>query len=79
MSPCVPMTQVLLHAIIDDLRENDNKVYKMQEEPEKKWFKKASSWITIARLGLPVTYVLVALVIIVPGILNILAETSNVQ
>ena len=74
MSLCVPMAQVLLHAIIDDLRGDDKK---MGEETEKKWWKKASTWITIARVGLPVTYVLVALAIVVPGILNILAETKD--
>ena len=79
MSLCVPMTQVLLHAIIDDLRGDDNKVFKMGEETEKKWWKKSSSWITIARVGLPVTYVMVALAIVVPGILNILAETKDIK
>ena len=74
MSLCVPMTQVLLHAIFDDLRE-DSKVYKMGQEAEKKWYKKASSWIMIARVGLPLTYVVVASAIVVPGILNILDET----
>ena len=76
MSLCVPMTQVLLHAIIDDLRE-DNKVFKMGQETAKKWYKKASSWTTIARVGLPVTYAVVALAIVVPGILNKLAETND--
>ena len=78
MSLCVPMTQVLLHAIIDDLRGDDNKVSRMGQEIDKKWWQKASSWITIARVGLPVTYVMVALAIVVPGILNILAETTDV-
>ena len=75
MSLCIPMLQVLLHTIIDDLRTDDNKVFKMGEETEERWWKKSSSWIIIARVGLPVTYVLVALAIVVPGILNILAET----
>ena len=77
MSLCVPMTQVLLHAIIDDLREDDNKVYRMGQEAEKKWYKKASNWITFARVGLPIAYVMVALAIVVPGILNKLAETND--
>ena len=77
MSLCVPMIQVLLHAIIDDLRDDDNKVYKMGQETEKRWYKKATSWITFARVGLPVAYVVVALAIVVPGILNILAETND--
>ena len=78
MSLCVPMTQVLLNAIIDDLRGDDNKVSRMGQETDKKWWQKASAWITIARVGLPVTYVMVALAIVVPGILNILAETTDV-
>ena len=77
MSLCVPMTQVLLHAINDDLRKDDNKVYKMGQEAEKKWYKKASYWITFARVGLPIAYVMVALAIVVPGILNKLAETND--
>ena len=71
------MTQVLLHAITDDLREDENKVYNMEQKIEKKWYKKVSSWVTMARVGLPITYVVVALVIVVPGILNIMAETNN--
>ena len=74
MSLCVPMIQVLLHAIIDELRGDDSKVFKMTEEKEKKWWKNTSVWITLARVGLPVAYVLVALAIVMPGILNILNE-----
>ena len=78
MSLCVPMTQVLLHAIIDDLREDDNKLYyRRGQATEKKWYNMASSWTTIARVGLPLTYVVVALAIVVPGILNILTETKE--
>ena len=74
MSLCVPMIQVLLHAIIDKLRGEDSKIFKMTEEKEKKWWKNCSVWITLARVGLPVAYVLVALAIVMPGILNILNE-----
>ena len=78
MNLCVPMIQVLLHSIIDDVRGNDDKVWRMgQATNDEKWWKKAYVWITIARVGLPVTYVLFALVIIMPGILNILKEVPR--
>ena len=77
MCLCVPMIQVLLHTIIDDLRDDENKVYKMENVNEKKWWKKASVWITIARVGLPLTYMLGALAIVVPGIINMVVEGSR--
>ena len=76
MSLCVPMTQVLLHAIIDDLRANDNKVFRVKEAKEKRWWEKTSVWIKIARVGLPVAYMMVALAIVVPGIINIIVQGS---
>ena len=71
LSLCVPMTQVLLHSIIDDMGQKDNKDSRIGQETNEKWWKKVSVWITIARVGLPVTYMLAALFIIMPGILNI--------
>ena len=68
------MIQVLLHVIIDELRGDDNRVFKMTEVKEKRWWQKTSLWITFARVGLPVAYILVALAIVMPGILNILKE-----
>ena len=44
---------------------------------ENKWWKKASVWITIARVGLPMAYMLVALAIVVPGIINMVVEGSS--
>ena len=73
----VPMTQVLLHAIIDDLKSDDDKIFNIEQMTDKRWWKKVNVWITIARVGVPLSYVLVALAIVVPGILNIYAETSN--
>lgn len=77
MNLCVPMIQVLLHSIIDDMRSNDKKARKMGKITEGIWWKKASLWITLARVGLPVTYVLVASAIVTPGIMNVLKEASN--
>ena len=77
MCLCVPMIQVLLHAIIDDLRGDENKVFKMENVNEKKWWKRSSVWITIARVGLPLTYMLGALAIVVPGIINMMVEGSR--
>ena len=77
MSLCIPMTQVLLHTIIGGLRANDNEVRNMANMNENKWWKKASVWITIARVGLPMAYMLVALAIVVPGIINMVVEGSS--
>ena len=78
------MLEVILHTIIDDLRGNENKVFKinnkackMPEAKEKRWWERASIWITLARVGLPVVYMLVALAIVVPGIINIVVEGSQ--
>ena len=71
LSLCVPMTQVLLHSIIDDVGGKDSKDSRIGQVTNEKWWKKVSVWITIARVGLPVTYMLAALVIIMPGILYI--------
>ena len=40
------------------------------ELKEKKWKIGENSWITVARVGVPVTCLLSALVIVVPGIVN---------
>ena len=77
------MFEVILLAIIDNLRGNDNKVFKINnkilnipEAKDKRWWERASVWIAVARVALPVAYVLVALAIIVPGIINIMIEGS---
>ena len=81
---CVPMLEVILHAIIDDLRCNENKVFKINnkvypipEEKERRWWERASVWIAFAKIGLPMAYMLVALAIVVPGIINIVVEGSQ--
>ena len=78
------MLEVILHAVIDDLRSNENKVFKINnkvfkipEKKEKRWWERASVWIAFAKVGLPVAYMLVALAIVVPGIINIVVEGSQ--
>ena len=77
MSLCIPMTQVLLHTIIEHLRADKNKVHKMADMCHQKWYKDTSVWIRMARVGLPVAYMLGACAIVVPGIANILVEGSS--
>ena len=71
------MAEVILHAIIDNLREEENKVFKMADIDERRWWCRASVWIIVARVGLPVTYLLVAIAIIIPGITNIIVQGSS--
>ena len=77
------MLEVILHTIIDDLRGNENKVFKINnkvfnipEAKEMRWWGRVSTWMAFAKVGLPVAYILVALAIVVPGIINIAVEGS---
>ena len=67
----------LIHAIIDDLRGINDKVLRFDQMTGEKWWNKAPVWVMIARVGLPVVYMVVALAIIMPGIFNKMAEVSN--
>ena len=73
---CFPILEVLLHTIIDDLRNGEDKVEFMtaKYKGDKKWWKRTSIWVKVARVGLPITYLLIALAILVPGILNLIIE-----
>ena len=73
---CFPILEVLLHTIIDDMRSGDDKVGYMTatDNGETKWWKKTSLWIKFARIGLPITYLVITLAILVPGILNLIIE-----
>ena len=66
---CVPMIEVILHAIIDDLRGREN-----QEEVVMKSWKSIHGWITIAKIGLPVAYMMATLAIVVPGVINVMLD-----
>ena len=65
------MFEVLLHTIIDDLRSDDVKVFKIEDMKEERWWKKASLWIKLARVWLPMTYLVIAKSLVVSGILNV--------
>ena len=76
MSLCIPMIHVLLHAVIDDLRSDGDKVTKMGAAEKKRRLGKASVWSKFARVGLPLVYMFAAFAIVFPGILNIITEGS---
>ena len=67
------MLEVSLHTIIDELRLQNGNVFIMEEKVynDKIW-KKESFWVKVARVWLPIAYMLVALGILVPGIINTL-------
>ena len=72
MNLCVPMVVIILLAIIDNLRGNENLVKTMIPEDEYlKWWDRASFWIAIAKKGLPMAYMLLSLTVIMPGLINI--------
>ena len=65
-----------MHTIIDDLRSDEDKVKFMgPNKGEEKWWKRASLWIKFARIGLPITYLVIALVILMPGIFNSITKS----
>ena len=71
MNLCVPMVVIILLAIIDNLRSNDNLVKTMIPKDEYlKWWDRASFWIAIAKKGLPLAYMLLSITVITPGLIN---------
>ena len=64
------MVIVIIHTIIDYLQGNENKVYRMSDEHGKNWISRVTFWNMVSRLGLPTAYLLLALAIIIPGLLN---------
>ena len=67
------MLEVSLHTIIDELRLQNGNVFIMEEKVDNdKIWKKESFWVKVARVWLPIAYMLVALGILVPGIINTL-------
>ena len=71
---CVPMIEVILHAIIDDLRGRETQVFKISEEIDMRWWKRMTVWITIAKIGLPIAYMMASLAIVVPGVINVMLD-----
>ena len=66
------MIEVILHAIIDDLRGKENQVFKITEEEDMRWWKRMPVWVKIAKIGLPVAYMMATLTIVVPGVINVM-------
>ena len=70
------MLIVLLHTIIDHLEGDEIRVFKTADERKVKWFAHGSFWIAVARVGIPVVYILASLAIVLPGIINITISLS---
>ena len=73
MSVCIPALELFVHTIRASLQSNENKVYRafdMRPVKERCW-KKSSFWIRISRVWLPIGYFVIAMVILLPGIINV--------
>ena len=74
MSLCIPAMEMLLHAIIAGLLREDVKLF---SPPGKNGtgrisrMKSASFWVMISRVALPIAFIIVALAIVLPGIINV--------
>ena len=77
MSLTIPAIEMLLHAIIAGLQREEvgTPVFRASEKmnAKKQHWRTASFWVTISRVGLPIAYAVVALTILMPGIINVLA------
>ena len=74
MSLCIPAIEMLLHAIIAGLVNNDDEVFQVSNKmrvPKRRHWMTTSFWVKISRVGLPITYVVVALAIVLPGVVNV--------
>ena len=75
LSLCIPMLEVMLHTIIDEVRVQNMRVFKVGEEIDgDKMWKKESFWVMISRIWLPTAYLFAALGILVPGIINTISS-----
>ena len=71
------MVEVILIALIDNLRSNENKVFmvnnkklRIPEDQGTRWWERAQVWTAVAKKGLPLAYLLVMLAIVMPGFIN---------
>ena len=79
MSLCIPAIEMLLHTIIAELPDDDandvrlfqGRGFKMVPKPTKGRMRSASFWRFILRVILPIIYILVALAIMLPGVVNV--------
>ena len=66
------MAQVLLLAVIDFARDRDDKVFRIDTKLIRiKWKIGGKAWVKVARIGLPISFLILALLIVVPGIVNV--------
>ena len=75
MSICIPALELFVHTIRASLKSNEeDRVYGAFEKGhgEEKFWKKSSFWKKISRVWLPLGYFVIALVILLPGIINVL-------
>ena len=73
------MLEVLLHAIVDELRSDKVHFFKTRTSTmkEKRWWKMASMWIKVARMWLPLTYLIIAMALIMSGVFNVILGNQN--
>ena len=74
MSLCIPAWEMLLHAIIAGLMSTDHDVLEVSNRmrvPKKRHWMTVSFWVRISRVGLPIIYLVVALAIVLPGVVNL--------
>ena len=72
MSLLYPVAQVLLLAVIDFARDRDDKVFRIDTKLIRiKWKIGGKAWVKVARIGLPISFLILALLIVVPGIVNV--------
>ena len=75
MSLCIPAIEMLLHTIIAELLCDNVKLFKVSDkiraDKTTRHIMSATFWIWTSRVILPVAYVVVALAIVLPGVLNV--------
>ena len=68
--------QVLLLAIIDSMRREEDKVIRIGNQwiriKHKKWKIGEKGWVRMARVGMPIAFLMSGLAIVAPGIVNTL-------
>ena len=74
MSLCFPAIEMLLHAIIAGLLREDVKLFSPSDKKRNAMtgrMMSASFWVMISRVVLPIAFILVALAIVMPGVINV--------
>ena len=78
MSLCIPAIEMLLHAIIAGLllREDVVRVFKVSDKMKAsktsgQRLTSAAFWVMVSRVVVPIAYVVVALAIVLPGVINV--------